>query len=284
MTNVKFSSYNGQKEPMKHLSLSEIRAVCQKPNYKTVGNWMVRTFLRDAAVPCTWLFLRLQISANVTTCLAIATAFFAGIFLAVPGAIFFLCGAVLLQIWYYLDHVDGQIARCLGTASMTGRFFDYAMHHFVHGWVFFGSGLFLYFSQENCLYLFGAGVSGLIIVMFNLTHDIKYKTFFEYNERAKRGESVVTTQQNSGKTAEEKKWLLKRAFSLVHKLNEIHVFMNLITITAVLDLIWGGSMLRTILGFFYLCSGLLLTFLKYYRVIVSRSVDKEFQVWFLENQ
>ena len=102
-------------------SLKELNVICQKPDYKTKGNWYVRTILRDAALPVTWLLLHTKITADQVTLASLAVALLGMIALALPGTGWFVAGVLLLQLWYYLDHVDGQIARYRKTVSLTGR-------------------------------------------------------------------------------------------------------------------------------------------------------------------
>ena len=41
----------------------------------------------------------------------------------------FVVGVVLAQLGFWLDHVDGQVARWRGTSSLDGVYLDYLMHH-----------------------------------------------------------------------------------------------------------------------------------------------------------
>ncbi len=45
------------------------------------------------------------------------------------GRACFVLGVVLLHLGFWLDHVDGQVARWRGTASLDGTYLDYLMHH-----------------------------------------------------------------------------------------------------------------------------------------------------------
>ena len=41
----------------------------------------------------------------------------------------FVAGVALAHLSFWLDHVDGQVARWRGTASLDGVYFDYMMHN-----------------------------------------------------------------------------------------------------------------------------------------------------------
>src|SRR3989338_5676458 len=130
-------------------SLKKLSEICQKPRYKKVGNWMVRHILRDAALPVTWLLLHTPITANQVTFFSLVIGIVGiGLFSALAPSLF-LAGTILLQLWYFLDHVDGQIARYHKTVSITGRFFDFLTHHIIHGVIFFSLGICMYQITRN---------------------------------------------------------------------------------------------------------------------------------------
>ena len=106
-------------------SMEELRKICQKPNYKKVGNFMARHITRDQALYVTRFLLPTGISANQVTLLSMVTGVIAALFFIPSNKWFFFTGALLLQLWYILDHVDGQIARYRNQSSLTGMFFDF---------------------------------------------------------------------------------------------------------------------------------------------------------------
>ena len=92
-------------------SIAALRERCQKPDYKTVGNWMARHVTREMALYATRLILRTPLRADSVALLSLGCGLAGAVFLAMPAAWTLVTGAVLLQIWYLLDHVDGQVAR-----------------------------------------------------------------------------------------------------------------------------------------------------------------------------
>ena len=52
----------------------------------------------------------------------------------------FVAGVALAHLAFWLDHVDGQVARWRGTASLDGVYFDYLMHHAANLGLGFGLG------------------------------------------------------------------------------------------------------------------------------------------------
>lgn len=263
-------------------SLKELNAICQKPNYKTSGNWMVRTFLRDAALPFTWILLHTRVTADQVTAGALAVGLAACWFLAHQGSAAFLTGALLLQFWYYLDHVDGQIARYRKTACITGRFFDFLMHHIIHTLVIFSLGVC--FSGSFSLGekgIVAAAAAAFLMSLFNFMHDIKSKAIIE---RLLQAESIHVRQDPKHiKTGDKKKAEsgAKILFSVLHKMCEIHVMMNTLTVFALTDFfLLKGAGLAAPLFLFYAAAITLLTFTKITHFIRARKADEEFTALF----
>lgn len=266
-------------------SLKELNQICQKPRYREAGNWMARYLVRDAALFITWLLLHTTITANQVTLISLIIGIAGGLWLALQGDIPFLIGVFALQIWYLLDHVDGQIARYRKTASLTGRFFDFTTHHIIHGILFFCLGAYCFYKTNQPLFIFWGFATSLAGMMFNLIHDTKYKTFFE---------KLLTMKSIRVKEPEEKKQQAKvamtassgkKTFSLTHKLFEIHVAMNVLTFAAVLQCsILKSVDFRFLLFIFYGISVPILAVTKISYLIVKRKIDQEFDSFFSSNE
>ena len=101
----------------------------QKGRHREIGNWLARRWGRPSAIYGTWLAVRLGLSAHQVTLAALAGEPGRGRghrHRVAPG---FLLGVGLAHLGFWLDHVDGQVARWQGTASLDGVYHDYLMHH-----------------------------------------------------------------------------------------------------------------------------------------------------------
>lgn len=255
--------------------LAVLSKLCQKPNYKKVGNWYVRHIVRDAALPATWLLLHTKITANQVTVFSLAASFVGITFLAVPGPLAFLIGALFLQFWYYLDHVDGQIARYRKTVSLTGRFLDFMTHHIVHTALFFAMGFYGYAITGRIIFVVLGFFASLSILVFNLIHDVKYKTFFEKFE--KDGGCITAQKVAPVQSSQEAVSVSKRTFSLVHKLCEIHVVMNILTFSAVCQLAVCWLDFRFVIFLLYAVLVPLIAVGKVSYILKTRKIDEEYQ-------
>ncbi|MFH1800858.1 MAG: CDP-alcohol phosphatidyltransferase family protein [Candidatus Omnitrophota bacterium] len=263
-------------------SLKELNRICQKPDYKTQGNWYVRTILRDAALPMTWLLLHTGVTANQVTLTSLAVSLAGMIFLSIPGTSAFLAGVVLLQLWYYLDHVDGQIARYRKTDCLTGRFLDFLTHHIVHTALFFALGFHVFQVTGSALFALWGFVNSLAILVFNIAHDVKYKTFFE--AIAKQRTVTLTIQEETGscKVSGEPASLKRRLFSLAHKLCEIHVMMNILTLGAVVQIFVSVFDIRTVLFLIYGFLAPAISIIKVAYILKTRKIDHEYREIFCQ--
>jgi len=256
--------------------LNELRVKCQKPQYKEVGNWMVRTFLRDAALPCTRLLLHTNITANQVTFVSLIIGILGFFCFAIEGPVYFVLGSFLLQFWYYLDHVDGQLARYYGKASLTGRFFDFITHHIIHAPIYFFLGIYCYYLSGSFLFVLWGFVTSFSLMIFNLVNDTKYKTFFERLEKNNQITLKHLSNPSSQSSGVKSRPILKKGFSFIHKANEIHVLMNVLTLSSLLQLLIPTLDFRFFLFFFYGITAPLLAVAKITYIISRQKIDEDY--------
>lgn len=260
--------------------LKDLGLLVQKPQYKTIGNWYVRHIIRDAALPVTWLLLHTSVTANQITAFSLVMGV-AGIVLLAGSSVFsFFVGILLVQGWYLLDHVDGQVARYRKTASLSGRFFDFITHHIIHSLLFFSLGFYVYEQTDSVMILLWGYVTSLSIVMFNLINDTKYKTFFEALLKAKN--IRIADAASHSKTHEHRDASLSRKlFAWIHKASEIHVVMNLMTLAAFVQFIFlAWADFRWPFFIFYGFAVPALTATKTIYLIKKRKIDAEYEALF----
>src|SRR5258707_1037711 len=95
-------------------TLDELRGRVQKDRHREIGNWLARRVARPTAVYGTWLAVRLGVSAHQVTLAALAASGASAIGLATGTRAGFVAGVVLAHLAFWLDHVDGQVARWRG--------------------------------------------------------------------------------------------------------------------------------------------------------------------------
>ena len=115
--------------PRDRPTLAELRARVQKGRHREIGNWLARRVARPTAVYGSWLAVRLGLSAHQVTAAAWLASLAAAVAIGTGDRSMFVVGVALAHLAFWLDHVDGQVARWRGTASLDGVYLDYLMHH-----------------------------------------------------------------------------------------------------------------------------------------------------------
>jgi len=218
-------------ESIKSCEWPEFERRCQKPDYQVVGNWMARRITRPLALRVTWVIVPCGVSANAATLTAWACAAGAAAAFAWGSITGWILGAALLQLWYLLDHVDGQLARFLGVASLDGVQLDYLMHHTVNLLVPCGVGWGLFVCRTEPLWLLAGMGWGLGLLLLGLQHDARYKAFLQRLKRV-RGELRVIGGGGGRPSPAPPPPRQPRKFAvwLARKACEPHVVMNLLTL------------------------------------------------------
>lgn len=253
-------------------TLRELNDICQKPNHKTVGNWMVRKILRPAALPATWLLLHTNVTANQVTFVSLIVGLIGTFLFALLPLKSFLAGTLFLQLWYYLDHVDGQIARYRNTASLSGRFYDFLVHHLIHPACFFSLGLYVFNRTGFVLVIPLAFISAMGIMIFNVINDIKSKAFVE---RLLQHRSIGVLHEEKPSSILPQSHI-QRIFSLLHKSAEIHVVLNTLTAASFIQFVLWPLDVRILLFIFYVLLTPFLAITKISYLILRNKIDEDF--------
>jgi hypothetical protein len=176
-------------------TLAELRARVQKGRHREIGNWLARRVARPSAVYGTWLAVRLGLSAHQVTSASLIASIGASLAIATGMRPGFVVGVGLLHLAFWLDHVDGQVARWRGTASLDGVYFDYLMHHLANMALGFALGFGLAVSLGEMRW----AVAGFSIawgwVLLSLHNDCRYKAMFQ---RLKSANATFLVEGGSG--------------------------------------------------------------------------------------
>ena len=263
--------------------LDELERTCQKADHRRIGNWMARRVSRPMALRVTWLVAPWGVSANLATLVAWTCAAGAALAFGWGTPLGWLLGAGLLQLWYLGDHVDGQLARLHGTASLDGVQLDYLMHHTVHLLVPVGIGWGLFAQSAQPLWLLGGLIWGLALLGLGLQHDARYKAFIQ---RLKILEGTVETVGGGGFRSLPQPPIPRHPRRLagwcVHKLAEMHVLMNLLGLLALGQWLFGDVQLLTGRCYLLLSTPLAvaLTLVSLLRSQRQQACEQEFRAWF----
>lgn len=148
-------------------SIKELREICQKKTqlYNKKGEentsypakeYIYDRFLRLVSIYITKLFLYTPITSNQVSVLSMVVGIVAGLCFISQKFIFWFAGFLLLQLFHFLDAVDGEVARYRKDASPIGKVFDVLAHNVVIAAFFIGITIGTYNSLNNpFVFLFG---------------------------------------------------------------------------------------------------------------------------------
>jgi phosphatidylglycerophosphate synthase len=267
--------------------LPELASLCQKPGHPLRGNWMARKVARPMALYLTRIVLPWGISANVVTAVAALTGLAAAAAFAYGPTYGLIAGAALLQLWYLLDHVDGQIARFRGTASVAGTYVDYLMHYVVHGACPFGLGWGLFAATGEAAWLLAGAAWSAGIVLLGLRHDCLYKAFFR-RLRHTQGVHAVRGMADGGAQPAARVPSLREPARLasyaMQKACEMHVIMNAVSVFALVVLVRPATGMTLVMLTTAVMAGLapLVALMRIVRAVSQGQPDREFTAWFPE--
>jgi len=268
---------------MNRPSLAELEERCQKPDHRRVGNWMARRVARPAALRITWLVAPMGLSADMATLAAWGCGLLAAAALAwgTPGG--WLIAAGLLQLWYLLDHVDGQLARLRGTASLDGVQLDYMMHHTLNLLVPLGAGWGVFAARAEPLWFAAGLVWGVASLVLTMQHDTRCKAHFQ---RLKRLRGRLEAVGGGGARPEAQPPMPRNALRLAawaaRKACEAHVVLNSLAAVALLEILVGHG--RMTLAGWYLAAMAPISLAVAGRDLLDsqrrQTTETEFAAWF----
>jgi phosphatidylglycerophosphate synthase len=160
-------------------TLDELRARVQKGRHREIGNWLARRVARPSAVYGCWLAIRLGLSAHQVTAAAWVASMAAAVAIGTGERSMFVLGVALAHLAFWLDHVDGQVARWRGTASLDGVYLDYLMHHAANLALGFALGYGLAARSGDLRWTIAGFAIGAGWLMLGLHNDCRYKAFFQ---------------------------------------------------------------------------------------------------------
>ena len=264
-------------------TLAELRGRVHKQHHRSIGNSLARKVGRPSAVYGTWLAVRLGISAHAVTVGALLTSVGAAVAIGSGERSGFVGGVALAWLAFWLDHVDGQVARWRGTSSLDGVYLDYLMHHVGSLTLGFALGFGLAEASGDVHWAVAGAVIALGWTVLSLHNDCRYKAFFQ---RLKSSSKAFRVEGGSGgRPAPPPAWPRQGLGMLTYpafKLCEAHVVLVYITGVAALALVhppaWLAAWRVLVRGMMILAPSL--AALRVARAIRLEASEAEFARWF----
>lgn len=221
---------------------AEFSRRCLKPDSDRLGTWTARRIARPAALRITWIVAPLGVTAHQATLCASLTALAAMTGFAHGSSVGWLVGAVLLEVWYVLDHVDGQLARRRGTASLDGTTLDYLMHHSINLLLPLSLAYGVVRQTGNPAWFLVGTAWSWGMLLLGLRHDARYKSFIQ---RLKQVYGTLHTIGGGGGRPTPSAWPRFSVRGLAGwcllKLQEAHALAHLLVLVSMARLLFPAA-------------------------------------------
>lgn len=112
-------------------SLKEVKNKSIEDRFFEYDSWQDCLFV-PPAMYVTWFCLKLGISGNLVSWLSGFVAVIGGYLLTYDNNFVVLIGSFGYILWYFLDYVDGAVARFNQKGSVAGQYIDWIMHVISH--------------------------------------------------------------------------------------------------------------------------------------------------------
>lgn len=234
-------------------SIKILREICQAPRRNT-DNWHMKHIARKPSIYITWLLLHTPITPTGATFLFLLTGLAACVIFLAGTSMAFLAGSIVLEIWYVMDMVDGEIARYRKRTSLTGIYFDSICHYIVHPILFFCIGIGLYKMGNGCKTMFLVSLlAGYSISMISLSTDMVKGTLYYKMKGIKPDALAAAGGSDDPKEPEGGKGfrgVALEAFSIIHMLCEMPAAMNMLLIASILQCLIKVNLIKALVIFF----------------------------------
>lgn len=265
-------------------SIAELRKICQATAQKDKSNVYMRYVCRFLSIYMTRAILPTSITANQVSAAMIAAGFISCVFFLSASKALFGIGAVLLQIWYLLDCMDGEVARyrhyqATGSviidkreSSLTGLYYDMINHYIVNFLVPSTIGFGLFMRTGSAAWILLGLLGALAQVLMLAKHDAKSRAILAHLKKYSRVEPL---REKTGDEAAKDRSPAHLAFMALHYAMTYPSIMNLVGLAAILNMVfrafdWRGPLLLSISLGTAVVSSILIA-----RILKNQLVDKE---------
>jgi hypothetical protein len=137
-----------------------------------------RLFFRKLSFVLTPFIAKLPVTPNMLTVGSVITGVPGACLFMMPGVIYYLVGVLLIVSWYFLDVLDGDLARFKGMESLKGVYLDSLGHYLVNPLIFSSFSVFLFLELKE-LHFLGLAFAAFLIHQYSrlakdVYHSVRY--------------------------------------------------------------------------------------------------------------
>jgi phosphatidylglycerophosphate synthase len=146
------------------LSREQVRSLAQDNPHLRADPTYATLVMRKVSPTVTWALVRFTpLSADMVTSLAIFCGIAAGLVVVAASPSADLLAALLLQLAYLFDVVDGEVARARGTAGKRGTYLDLIGHVLQNRALYAGTAVVVMQATAFAGWAIATGLAGLAL-------------------------------------------------------------------------------------------------------------------------
>lgn len=219
--------------------------------------------------------LRLGLTPNQVTVISLVTGI-AGCWALLSGDLpWMLAGALLVEAYYLLDSVDGQLARLTRRFSKSGTFLDVLGNYVVPPAVFVSLGAGLTRAGGDWAHAFLGGCGALGCVWLGAIWDVRGNLILTHLR--KQGGAVAGSAAEHRAPVSGDPGPAARIFSIVHKLCTYPSVMNLLTLAAAVSWACGTYAPAELYLILYALALPAVSLAKAAKMFSSGEIDREYE-------
>lgn len=211
-----------------------LRKVLQKSKTEqSAWGWL---FTRRISIYVTLLLSHTLVTPNQLTFVWILMGIAAGLLWTIGSHLCFMIGAILFQLMYLFDCVDGELARYKNMTSPRGAYLDFVGHYFTGFAMIVGAGLGLTKSLGVAILYFG-----LVIAIFHLGDELLRDLLYKAKLKFSSGQDFKELEKKFSFRSEG---LSSRVFRFIGLMAGSMGFYGGMLIAATIDLWFDSSFIK----------------------------------------
>ena len=160
-------------------SIAELRKVCQARKLADRRWWY--TVYRRLSIYITWAALHTSVSANQVSAMSLAALVVALVLIALPQAPLSLAGYAMVLVYFFLDKVDGEVARYRRVFSVRGVYMDELGHCWCFAGVFLATTIRIAPASPWPVLVWSLGAATAVVMLLNrMSKSAPYQLFGQY--------------------------------------------------------------------------------------------------------
>lgn len=217
--------------------LDELRGIAQPVGLldrRSAEHWAGRLYMRRLSLRCTRHLVGTRVTPNSLTLAMVVVGLGAAVAAALPGVLWALAAAVLVQVYLLLDCVDGEVARWRAATSAAGVYLDRLGHQVVEAALVIGIGVRASgWPLQPTWWLILGAVGALLVMLARLEGDLIIVA------RAESGMPVTVETDPTSRVGTVRR--LRRILARVplHRLVGAIELSLLLVVAAAVDALWA---------------------------------------------